>query len=181
MNDVKLLSYKELAMLLNIKVESAKALRRRRNWRIIPANQGREFLVEVPISFLSEFDDRTTDVTSYVTPNVTTNGTAAISADVTPHVSPADFDRFEKAYRELGELQARLHVAEIKAEDFAFLKAKTNSLEIENKVMTVSLQAARQEADAAKSAAEIEKERRQRAEVDLAELKGRGLLKRIFG
>lgn len=165
MNDVKLLSYKELSLLLNIKVESAKALRRRRNWRIIPANQGREYLVEVPTSFLAEFDDRTADVISYVT----------------PHVSPADFDRFERVYRELGELQARLHVAENRAGDFETLKAKADSLETENKVMAVSLQAARQEVDAAKNVAEIEKERRQQAEADLIELKGRGLLKRLFG
>lgn len=181
MNDIKLLSYKELSLLLNIKVESAKALRRRRNWRIIPANQGREYLVEVPTSFLAEFDDRTADMTSYVTPNLTTDGTAVLSDDVTPYVSPADFDRFERAYRELGELQARLHVAEHRVGDFETLKAKADNLETENKVMAVSLQAARQEVAAAKNVAEIEKERRQQAEADIIELKGRGLLKRLFG
>lgn len=181
MNNVKLLSYKELAALLNIKVESAKALRRRRNWRILPANQGRSYLVEVPLSFISELDNGTTDMSADITAHVSVDDTPALSADMTPHVSPADLDRFEKAYREIGELQARLHVAESKAGDYESLKAKADNLETENKVMAVSLQAAKQDAESAKNAADVEKERRQRAEADLIELKGRGFLKRLFG
>ncbi|MGO1164824.1 hypothetical protein ACTOV4_23515 [Brucella sp. C7-11G] len=163
MTDNKLMTYKELADHLNIKVDSAKSLRRRHNWRVVPANKGREFLVEVPLSYFEELENRTADMTDDMTAADTPN----VSADVSPPVSPDMLDRVAALSREIGELQARLGSAEGRAQEYDQLKAKADGLELESRVMAVKL--------------ENERHQRLKAEADLSEYKARGFLQRLFG
>lgn len=163
MPEIKLMKYKELADLLNVKVDSVKALRRRHNWRVVPANKGREFLVEVPLSYLEEIENRIADKTADITSDAITDVSSAVTGAVTHDV----LDRFAAVSRELGELQGRLMVAEQRTADYDELRTKAVALETETKVLAVSLDA--------------ERDRREKAEKVLQEYKGRGLLQRIFG
>lgn len=174
MDDKRLITYKELSELLNIKVESAKALRRRHNWRVVPANQGREFLVEVPISFLNEIENRTADMRGDISGDVSTEMTGQGDGDMTPYVTTNMLDRFAAVYKEIGELQARLISAEKRAENYETLKAKADALEADARVMTVSLEAIRKEAM-------TERECREKAEKELSDYKGRRFFQRLFG
>jgi len=174
MDDKKLITYKELSELLNIKVESAKALRRRHNWRVVPANQGREFLVEVPISFLNEIENRTGDMRGDLSTDVITDMAGQSDVDMTPYAATNMLDRFAAVYKEVGELQARLISAENRAENYETLKAKADALEADARVLTVSLEASRKEAM-------TERERREKSEKELLDYKSRGLLQRLFG
>ncbi|HFF3720365.1 TPA: hypothetical protein ACGCM7_005450 [Klebsiella pneumoniae] len=170
MDDKRLITYKELSELLNIKVESAKALRRRHNWRVVPANQGREFLVEVPLSFLNEIENRTADMRGDLSSDVSADMTGQGDGFMPPHM----LDRFEAVYKEIGELQARLTYAENRVENYEELKAKANALEADARVLTVSLEASRKDAI-------TERERREKAEKELSDYKSRGLFQRLFG
>jgi septal ring factor EnvC (AmiA/AmiB activator) len=82
MEQIKLMTYREISEALGIKIESAKAMRRRKNWKVVRPNSSKESLVEVPLSSL-ETELRPSRDTDDVTSNNSSDISAALIAQIT--------------------------------------------------------------------------------------------------
>jgi len=117
------MTYRELSDVLGIKIDSAKALRRRRKWKLSISNSSRESLVNVPESYLET-------IQSTVTMD------SPIATDVTTYVTTEDNDklRFELieqialAHESIGELKLKLSISEA-------LNEKLGDIENENTIL----------------------------------------------
>lgn len=98
MEKTKLMTYRELSEALGIKIDSAKALRRRKKWSLSLSNSSRESLVNVPLEFLDEERQGT-----HVSSDITTDKNHDLHANVISQIA--------SAHETIGELKLKLSLA----------------------------------------------------------------------
>ncbi len=121
MDKVKLMTYREISDLLRIKIESAKALRRRKNWTLSKSNSGRENLVAVPLDFI----DRIGSIDHEDSP---------VTGDMTGDVTSDLIEKITQAHQTIGELQFKLKAAELKNKEFDEIQRENNKLVVNNQI-----------------------------------------------
>lgn len=155
------MTYREIAAFLGCKIDSAKKLATRRQWKRIPANKGKEILVHVPLEWLQDIKDKELPPA----PDSTADSAVDNTADNT-----ADSLRDELNNR-IGSLQA-----EARFKDEKILELTDKVVQYENDKKTVS-----DENQSLKIDMAVTVEKLKAAEAALSDYRSRSLLKRIFG